>query len=334
MNGCAPNAKLDVNDVIKEFENYGLIFNRNDWHGTKSLMTLEDKLGYKYYLTYDSFRMMVGRNGSFEIVGKSNPYTIENIKKWISINNKKYEYISGEFVGANDRTLAFRCLECNKNWISSWSLLIDSSTDVCPECAMKVAAIKSLETRISNKYNLYTEFPFLYDEWDFDANESIPERCAPYSNSKVWWICKNCGNHWQTKIQDRTQKGSGCPVCNFSGGAKRIYEWLKNHSIRFKVEQDFDDLLSEYGAKLRYDFGIYNESNDVVVLIEFDGNQHEMFIPIFHETIEKFELYQSHDKMKDEYADKKGIPLLRIKQKDFKIIEEILEAYLDNLSIL
>jgi CRISPR/Cas system-associated protein endoribonuclease Cas2 len=63
-------------------------------------------------------------------------------------------------------------------------------------------------------------------------------------------------------------------------------------------------------------------------LIEFDGLQHERYIPFIHKNKERFELGQKYDRIKDEYAQNNNISLLRIKQKDFKNIELILSKEL------
>lgn len=60
--------------------------------------------------------------------------------------------------------------------------------------------------------DLSTSFPFLLEEWDYDKNDVQPTEVSKGSNKRVWWVCKRCGNEWQTKIYHRTS-GAGCPKC-------------------------------------------------------------------------------------------------------------------------
>ena len=50
---------------------------------------------------------------------------------------------------------------------------------------------------------------------------------------------------------------------------------LDGSNLRYKPQYIFTDLLSDAGGYLPYDFAIFNNSEKVVRLIEFDGKQHE-----------------------------------------------------------
>lgn len=59
-----------------------------------------------------------------------------------------------------------------------------------------------------------SEFPYLITDWDFTKNADLrPETIATGSNKKVWWKCAMCGHEWQAVVSNRTDKGSGCPMC-------------------------------------------------------------------------------------------------------------------------
>lgn len=75
----------------------------------------------------------------------------------------------------------------------------------CPYCAGIVP--------IAGKTDVATVYPQLIDEWDYQRNGS-PEKYLPFSNKKVSWICKTCGQQWFAKLEDRTQKQQGCPYCS------------------------------------------------------------------------------------------------------------------------
>jgi len=59
---------------------------------------------------------------------------------------------------------------------------------------------------------LSVENSSLVQEWDYDKNGSLkPSDLKPYSNRKVWWLCKN-EHSWEALVSSRTG-GKGCPYC-------------------------------------------------------------------------------------------------------------------------
>ena len=57
-------------------------------------------------------------------------------------------------------------------------------------------------------------------------------------------------------------------------GEKIIAEILTANNINFAKEFTFSNLVNEKGNKLRYDFAIFNNSGNLIRLVEFDGEQH------------------------------------------------------------
>lgn len=78
----------------------------------------------------------------------------------------------------------------------------------CPYCSGRYA--------ITGVNDLKTLRPDIAIQWDCQKNKSLSCReVTPYSNKKVWWICKE-GHEWKTAISQRTRKHnpSGCPYCS------------------------------------------------------------------------------------------------------------------------
>ena len=75
----------------------------------------------------------------------------------------------------------------------------------CPYCAGKLP--------IPGQNDLATTHPYLIVEWDYEKNTKKPEDYLAGSNSKASWICRECGNHWDTSIYHRAIKNSKCPEC-------------------------------------------------------------------------------------------------------------------------
>ena len=92
------------------------------------------------------------------------------------------------------------------------------------------------------------------------------------------------------------------------------------------VEKTFDDLLHK--NKLRFDFYIPEQN----LLIEYDGEQH--FRPVAHFNGDVgFQKTQTRDRLKNEYAEKHGIRLIRIpywltNQQIQNVLEEALTGHI------
>ena len=80
-----------------------------------------------------------------------------------------------------------------------------------------------------------------------------------------------------------------------------------NYSYRREIE--FNDLKRK--QKLRFDFGIY-EKNQLIYLIEVDGEQHFFYNNFFHKTKKDFTKQQEYDRIKNSYCLAHNIPLYRI----------------------
>lgn len=145
-------------------------------------------------------------------------------------------------------------------------------------------------------------------------------------NHHYYWHCKcKCGNEKDvasTLLKTGQTKSCGC--LGNSVGEELIKEILEQAQIPFKQEVTFTDLVDK--NPLRYDFAIYSRSdNKLIGLIEYDGRQHTDSTSQWHnETLAR------HDKMKNEYALRNHIPLLRIdyQDKDKISISYILEGLL------
>ena len=146
------------------------------------------------------------------------------------------------------------------------------------------------------------------------------------NNIKVEIICKKHGAFLQ-RPSDHITNGQNCPKCNLSKGEEKILLFLKNNKINFEPQKSFDDLKSpKTGYNLFYDFFI----PDKQTLIEFDGLQH--FVPMAHkEGIKKHSECLLSDAIKNEYANRNNIKLIRIPYTNYDKIEEILNSLLQTI---
>ncbi len=121
----------------------------------------------------------------------------------------------------------------------------------------------------------------------------------------------DCGNITISN-NDTLRKGAKISCgCIRSEGEQQIESILKKEEIPFTREYSFSDLISPLGGVMRYDFALLDENNNPVRLIEFDGPQHQQPESFFGGE-EKFQKVQANDKLKNEYALSRNIPLIRI----------------------
>ena len=140
------------------------------------------------------------------------------------------------------------------------------------------------------------------------------------NKNMTWYLCQcDCGN---TKEVDRNSLISGGTKscgCMSSTGEQRIAELLTKNNIIFTKEYTFSDLINpKTNRRLRFDFAVYDQNNNLKYLIEFDGRQHYKGpdTAVWSHTgdpVEELKYIQYKDKLKNNYCKAHNIPLIRIK---------------------
>ena len=151
------------------------------------------------------------------------------------------------------------------------------------------------------------------------------------SNRRFYWICEcECGNIITVKgdaLRQNLQQSCGCIN---SKTELTIANLLRENNIMFVSQYSFEDLITESGTKLRFDFGVI-KNNQLAYLIEYDGDQHfpERIQSTGWNTKENFEKVKKRDIIKNEYCVNHNIPLIRIPythKTDIKVEDLILET--------
>lgn len=159
--------------------------------------------------------------------------------------------------------------------------------------------------RIAEAKKLKSESEMLNKKFGKLTVKSRSERKG--KDGELYWICEcDCGEIIEVlghslKRKDGNQTVS-CGCYHRSIGATKILTLLTDNNINFIEEYSFIDL-----PKSRFDFAII-ENNQIIRLIEFDGEQHFKNVPRWG----GLELQQKRDNIKNEYAISHNIPLVRI----------------------
>jgi len=148
-------------------------------------------------------------------------------------------------------------------------------------------------------------------------------------DTQIRAVCKKHGEFFQT-IHAHLG-GCGCVSCKSSKGETRIKDWLDLNNIPHTIQKKFDGCVNpETQRRLPYDFYIPHKN----LLIEFDGKQHFIATDFGAAnndvTIgdQMYEEIRKRDKIKNKFAKKHKINLLRIKYTQFDEIEHILEQHI------
>ncbi len=152
------------------------------------------------------------------------------------------------------------------------------------------------------------------------GNLTVIKITSERKDNRPVWECKcNCGNIVYVKSHDLVN-GSiiSCGCVRKSKGEIAIENILQENNINYLYNKGyFEDLKSDNGTLLRYDFILLDDNNKPYRLIEFDGEQHFHQSNKFLEDINKIKI---RDTKKNEYALNHNLPLVRIPYYDLKNI--------------
>ena len=140
---------------------------------------------------------------------------------------------------------------------------------------------------------------------------TVLKRDDNYNGEKVKWICQcECGNIISVFGSNLTKlHTTSCGCILKSIGEANIEKILKENNINYAKEYSFNDLKNK--GKLRFDFAIFDNNNNLIELIEFDGRQHTNDYTPWN-SIETLKERQYRDNLKNDYCKKNNIKLIRI----------------------
>lgn len=136
------------------------------------------------------------------------------------------------------------------------------------------------------------------------------EVTGEYMNNKTHIFMKHvsCGHHFTVRPAHFLD-GRRCPKCRMSKGETLVGKVLEHFKLHYQPQQTFKDCT--HVQRLPFDFGIYTPDGELIALIEFDGEQHYRPVKAFGGE-EDYQRRVRNDRIKNDFAKAKGIPLLRI----------------------
>jgi len=224
--------------------------------------------------------------------------TEEFISKCESVHNNVYDYSDTKYINSHTKIR----INCNEHGIFNLRAGDHLFGYGCPKCNNMYLNTK----KFIEKANLIHG-----DEYDYSLVNYLNAK------TKIIIVCRKHGEFSQ-RTGDHLS-GSGCPQCTSSKGELIIEKFLIENNIIFERERIFDKCR---GVKRTLPFDFYLPQHNQ--LIEFDGEQHFKNIKYWG-GIDKLKIQQKNDLIKNSFAKKMNINLLRIKFDEINNINNILK---------
>lgn len=178
--------------------------------------------------------------------------------------------------------------------------------------SLSCGCLKSEKLSQRNKNNSSVKIGNIYG--NLEVIEDLGYRKQYRGKNESWYkcLCHNCGNNNYECNGNNLQSGAitSCG-CVSSRGEEQIKNILIKNNINFVSQYSFEDLNSDNGYALKFDFAILKE-NKISYLIEFDGRQH-IFGPDAKWTqSDSLETIKRRDELKNQYCIKNNLILIRI----------------------
>lgn len=290
--------KLSKEEVLKTVEKsgYKLV---SEYKNNKTKLLLECPDGHEYACRFGDFKK--GTRCSTCSGRKKKTTSMFKEEVGLLVGNE-YEVEGGY---ANSKTkIKIRHKQCG----SSFEMQPNSflSGQRCPHCS-------------KNKQKITEDFKS--DVFDIVGNAYTVVGEYRTAKDKVTMKHNVCGYEFEVQPAHFLHSGTRCHRCTSSYGEGIIELILHKNQIKYSKEKKFSDCIIK--KPLPFDFAIYDQQDNLIFLIEYDGEQH------FYETgFGKYEYTSQSDAIKNKYCCEQKIDLLRISFKDKKNIFSILQKHI------
>lgn len=197
----------DVKQKLSE-RGYTLILPEDEYKGiTLSPLICINKDGYKCNASF--YKIMSGRDAYF--MHPSNPYSLENIKHFLSLNNMPFDLLEEKYI-SNETPMKYRCRRCGNEIYSAWCNVNKYIADgtkgriYCPNCDGTLESLQALAL----KQMFVHEHP-----------DTIPEERSCINPNTGYAMPTDIVNH-RLKIAIEIQS-----------------EWHDDKQVRDKIKRDF-----------------------------------------------------------------------------------------------
>lgn len=151
---------------------------------------------------------------------------------------------------------------------------------------------------------------------------TVLSRVSGTFNGKVKWKCQcECGSIIEVfadALRSGHTKSCGCIK---SYGEEKISQLLNKEKINFKKQYILSDCYKIKNYPLKFDFAIFDDNNNLIYLIEYDGIQHFINKNCGWNNEKHLNELKERDKIKNDYCLTHNIPLIRIPYTEYNLLE-------------
>lgn len=239
--------------------------------------------------------------------------------------NRLFQTFNGEFTTNNDyinqySIMTFIHTKCGREFNTTSKSLFKNGN--CHHCKKEELILKRTKTHEQ----------FIQEVFDLVGNEYTV--LNHYEKSGIYIKIKhNICNHEYSVTPENFLYGYRCSKCNsLSKGEKTIFKYLDSNDIKYISQYKFEGCRDK--SVLPFDFAVFNNEDKLMLLIEYDGQQHFKAVQFGgipqERAVENFKITQLHDQIKNTYCRENSIPLLRIPYNKLNNIIQILDSYIHN----
>lgn len=163
-------------DLVKNlFKEHGFILLEDEYINSHTPMKFKDKDGYMSTISVSNLQTGQG----YYICHKTNPYSIDNIKKFIKDNGCNSEILSDKYV-SNTTKLQIKC-NCGKTFTKDWAHIYREKDCRCNQCIREKV---STEQKCSHEYILSVLH-----------QNKLEYVSGKYTNNQSKLLCKNADGY-------------------------------------------------------------------------------------------------------------------------------------------
>lgn len=194
--------------LIELFKENGLTWvdGKSKYKSVNETIYCLDKEGYECLVRISDLK----RNHGTRPFYNSNPYTISNIKLWISKNRDDIEIVDGQKYVLAKTKMEFKCLKCGEIFKSDWDSI--SHGKGCSYCN---------GNSVSKNNCFATNAP---DKIKFFKDKELPYKIRYKTGAYAIFKCPECGFEKEMRISDFRRRGFSCNNCNPDYGVTRNNE--------------------------------------------------------------------------------------------------------------
>ena len=257
----------DIKNTVKE-KGYIILSDNIIYKNNKQKIDFIDKDGFLYNVSYNN----LCKTKILDKYGKLNPYHIYNLNNFIKINKLKIKFADKDFLGTKQK-VKFIC-SCGNEFYTTVNEFLYNNKNCCNECSKK-------EKWNINKINKYLK--------DNDINLTLLSSVYINIDELLDWKCK-CRKVFKRSwkhIKDGFTQCKDCSNKSKSSLEKYVENELIKHKINYSTQYKFDDCKNI--KILSFDFAIFDNKEEISLLIEVDGIQHFKSVGYFggEETFQK-----------------------------------------------